>query len=295
MPGNLYQNVLLPMRQYSALKIVQTFQEKMHLLREVCLCEYCDHAMCLRQARKNIDGYAWQCRNSGCMKHKTTISIRTGSFFENYRLPLIDILLIMYHWCGKESVTGTERYMGCTRKTISSIHDRCRFAINNFLRDNPVRLGGPGAVCQIGESAFSCKSDAHRDGASQNIAWVFGIVDTRFAPVRGYMEIVPNRSKETLLPIIERVCRSGTIVQSNESEAYKIIRESLDNHLIRFVNHIDGEHTQHIKSYLSKHKLPIKSMKGIQEERLPMYLQECVWRDMVGDDAFLEFLKLNRT
>ena len=112
------------------------------------------------------------------------------------------------------------------------------------------------------------------------------------------MEIVPDRSKETLLPIIGRICRPGTEIHSDEWGAYRLIQEKLGfehktvNHSACFVNPDNGVHTQNIESYWAKHKHMLKSMKGIKRGRLLMYLQECTWRDMVENHVFLNFLKL---
>ena len=138
-------------------------------------------------------------------------------------------------------------------------------------------------------SAFTHKCKAHRGRAPEKPS---------LKPARGYMEIVPDRSKETLLPIIGRICRPGTEIHSDEWGAYRPIQEKLGfqhktvNHSACFVNPDDGLHTQNIESYWAKHKHMLKSMKEIKRGRLPMYLQGCTWRDMVENHAFLNFLKL---
>ena len=50
--------------------------------------------------------------------------------------------------------------------------------------------------------------------------WVFDMVDTSHQPAIGYMEVVPDRTAATLLPIIQRHVLSGTIVHSDEWRSY---------------------------------------------------------------------------
>ena len=50
--------------------------------------------------------------------------------------------------------------------------------------------------------------------------WVFGLVDTSSTPAKGYMEVVPDRTANTLLPIIQRVVAPGSIIHSDMWRAY---------------------------------------------------------------------------
>ena len=61
----------------------------------------------------------------------------------------------------------------------------------------------------------------HRGRATQNEIWVFGMVDTSHTPALGYMEIVPDRTAATLLPIIQAHLQPGTTVHSDQWAAYQ--------------------------------------------------------------------------
>ncbi len=72
--------------------------------------------------------------------------------------------------------------------------------------------------------------------------WVFGMVDTSQTPALGVMELVPRRNAATLLPIIRRHVRSGTIIWSDEWSAYSQVQllpnvssHQTVNHSIEFV------------------------------------------------------------
>ena len=100
---------------------------------------------------------------------------------------------------------------------------------------NP-QIGGPGVVVQIDESLFRHKSKYHRGRAPKKEVWVFGMVDTSFKPVRGYMEIVDRRDAATLIPIIERHVAPGSIIYSDQWRAYAQLSNN-QNYTYASVNH----------------------------------------------------------
>ncbi|KAG0433017.1 hypothetical protein DMUE_5452 [Dictyocoela muelleri] len=99
------------------------------------------------------------------------------------------------------------------------------------------------------------------------------------------MRILDRRNSQTLLPIIEDVCRPGTIIYSDECAAYRGINNSLGlehstvNHTIHFVNLVTNVHTQHIESYCNKCKKKIKNINGTTKDILDLYINEWMWRE----------------
>lgn len=96
--------------------------------------------------------------------------------------------------------------------------------------------------------------------------------------------MVEARNAQTLLPIIEKVCRPGTIIHSDEWAAYRAVKKITGfehrtvNHSINFVDKITGVHTQNVESLWCQSKQIIKQMKGIRSEQLPSLLNEYIWR-----------------
>ena len=122
--------------------------------------------------------------------------------------------------------------------------------------------------------------------------WVFGMVDTSTTPSLGYMEIVPDRTAGTLLPIIQDHTLPGTIIHSDEWRAYSrvsnvptVSSHQTVNHSLNFVDPSTGVHTQNIESYWARTKRKFKRMKGVAEEQLPSYLDEFMWRERYGRTA----------
>ena len=65
--------------------------------------------------------------------------------------------------------------------------------------------------------------------------------------------LVPNRTPNTLLPLIESTCKDGTIVHTDKWKGYNIVNSSMRfihrtvNHSENFINPQDGIHTQAIE------------------------------------------------
>ncbi len=125
--------------------------------------------------------------------------------------------------------------------------------------------------------------------ATSSEIWVFGLVDVSVSPALGYMEIVPNRTAATLLPIIQSHVAPGTIVHSDQWAAYNgvgslpnVNSHSTVNHSVTFVDPVTGTHTQHVESYWNRCKTKFKRMKGVDSNQLPSYLDEFMWRERSG-------------
>jgi transposase-like protein len=186
---------------------------------------------------------------------------------------------------------------GVSQKTIVQLYQYMRYVCSTKLLNTPPDLGGPGVVVQIDESLFNHKSKYQRGRRPDKETWVFGIADTSTKPAVTYMQTVAKRDAATLLPIIQKVVRPGSIVYSDEWRAYLQIQPKLGqqhetvNHSVNFVDTSTGVHTQSIESYRywAKTKYKYKIMKGVRSDALPSYLDERMWRDRWGTttkDAF---------
>ena len=105
------------------------------------------------------------------------------------------------------------------------------------------------------------------------------------------MEIVPNRTAATLLPIIRQHVANRSIVWSDEWASYNQVAalpnvqsHGIVNHSIEFVAP-SGVHTQNIESYWQRVKIKLKRMRGCHEDQLASYLDEFMWRERYGVTA----------
>lgn len=216
------------------------------------------------------------------------------------RLSLSDIFTVIVLWSENMQVKDIISYYGISRKSVMGIFHRLRSLVCNDLTVDPIRLGGRGIICQIDETLLVHKAKHHVGRFPRNQIWAFGIVDTSYSPAKGYVQIVSNRTRDTLLPIITRICKPGTIIHSDSWAAYSDLQNNLGfahqqvNHRYNFVDPTTGGHTQHIESYWCRLKSRIKMMKGVVKEELPFVVGEFVWKDNKRKSAFTHLIGLLR-
>ena len=121
---------------------------------------------------------------------------------------------------------------------------------------------------------------------------MFGMVDTSQSPALGVMVTVPDRSAQTLLPIMQRHLRSGTKVYSDSWAAYRdvqqlsvVVQHHMVNHSLNFVHPVTGVHTQNVESYWNRVKTKFKRMKGVHHDMLTSYMDEFMWRERHGGSS----------
>ena len=107
----------------------------------------------------------------------------------------------------------------------------------------PIVLGGAGIVVQADESQFRHKPKKlglhnyvivhikiafylqhHRGRASDQDMWAFGLVDTSHTSALGYVQVVLRSDAATLLPIIQTHVAPGSVVHTDEWQAYSGVR-----------------------------------------------------------------------
>ena len=84
---------------------------------------------------------------------------------------------------------------------------------------------------------------------------MFGMVDTSQSPALGVMVMVPDRSAQTLPPIMQRHLRSETTVYSDSWAAHRdvqqvraVVQHLMVNHSLNFVQPVTGVQTQNVAS-----------------------------------------------
>ena len=134
------------------------------------------------------------------------------------------------------------------------------------LLANPVVIGGPGHVVAIDESVVARRKPGNAQGRPVPAMWVFGGVDTTTKDFfKFFMQIVPRRDAQTLLPIITRHIAAGSTIWSDEWAAYNGLAglngyaHSTVNHSQRFVDPRDwGSHERYRK--------PLERLQGSAQE-----------------------------
>ncbi|RUS81879.1 hypothetical protein EGW08_010349 [Elysia chlorotica] len=108
---------------------------------------------------------------------------------------------------------------------------------------------------------------------------------------RGFLELVPDRTAATLLPLIQRYIAPGSIINSDGWAAYNNIDTLPVNppyqHLVvihdqNFVDPVTGACTNQVECYWKNCKSKFKQMAGVQSTTLESHLDEFLWRQEFG-------------
>jgi len=162
--------------------------------------------------------------------------------------------------------------------------------------ENPVVIGGPNTTVEIDESMFTRRKN--NVGRVLPQQWVFGGLCRQTGEC--FMVPVPNRSKETLMPIIISKILPGTTIISDKWRAYRTIANLPDmihqtvNHSLNFVDPITGANTQRIERLWKNAKERNKRQNGTHRHMLRSYMCEFMWRRRIKAkelDAFQTILE----
>lgn len=137
------------------------------------------------------------------------------------------------------------------------------------------------------ESYFGPKRQRGKRGrGAANKVVVFGLLERAG---RVYTQIIPDASKEALLPIIRRTVRSGSDIYTDGWRSYDALAIYGYNH--KKVKHDDNEfstkdeaHINGIESFWSFCKRRLTKFNGIPKREFPTYLLESEWRSNHRDD-----------
>lgn len=139
-----------------------------------------------------------------CLTCNKRYSIRTNSIFFDVHTRLSYLLLLIFLFATNTSVRLSVSFLGkkVSAKSISLWYHKLRDVMSNYMTGNPIRLGGPDSVVEIDETCLGRKRKYNRGafrGSGQK--WVVGIVDRQTKQC--HIQLIPDRKRDTLLPIIE--------------------------------------------------------------------------------------------
>lgn len=270
------------------------------LIKETQTCQHCGQGMDLKPTKDSRDGFNWRCLTYSCAHYQSTQSIRNGSWFEGQKLPLPALLKFLLYFSQEQKQTTIVENARISLSSVERLSVRIKNTIADLYIRTQVRLGGPGVIVQADETMLNFKAKSHRGRSPRDQIWAITMVDTSFSPARGYVELVPNRTADTLLAIISRVVRPATIIHTDEWRGYNGINLfGYEHHRIchkyNFVDPVSGIHTQHVESYNNKLKRVIKEQIGVKRENHDTFLKVFMFMDNNKDrriEAIFDLLKL---
>ena len=119
----------------------------------------------------------------------------------------------------------------------------------------------------------------HQGRPTTKQIWVCGLVDTSHTPSLRYMEVVPHRDANTLLPLITAYVAPGKVMYSDEWATYNQVQRlsnvsshDVVNHSVNLTTGVHV-HTQNVESFWNRVKIKLRRMRRCHGEHLPNYLE----------------------
>ena len=175
------------------------------------------------------------------------------------------------------------------KTTIIKWYQYFRDVFSRTLMRDDYKIGGTGHVVQIDESLIA--KAIHNVGRWPKQRWVFGGYDVNRKG--GFLVLVEDRTKDTLLYYVERSIKPGSVIHSDQWPSYNKIREipvdssyqhSTVNDSKFFNDPITGVHTNHVECYWKNCKRKFKRMASVQTSTLASHLDEFMWRELYAND-----------
>jgi hypothetical protein len=254
------------------------------ILRETGFCDQCEKGMSLQKSTKSIDGRALR-----CTKCKRLKSIRSGTILEKSKITAREFLLFLYHWCNESSINQLSTYTGISRSTCVEYADILRDIVSWKFENEDNKLGGPGHIVQVDESVIYKAKYNRGHALFEPTKWVFGIYDITTS--LGAVFFVPDRSSESLLPLIQAHIEPGSEIHSDQWRAYSGIRHlpvqppfihKTVNHSLWFKDPETEVHTNNIEAYWASVKGIFKRLRGTSRAKTASYLDLHMYKERYG-------------
>jgi transposase-like protein len=249
-----------------------------------------DGVCCPRCGSKGVRFLAtrriWECKS----KHaKRQFSIKVNTIFEDSPISLDKWLLAVWMIANcKNGVSSYEihRAVGVTQKSAWFMMHRIRLAldIGSFHKLG----GGPENAVEVDETFVGGKlKNMHKDkkviynkrGGTFGKAIVMGLLDRGRGEVRA--KVVPNTSRHTLQPQVEKEVKLGATVYTDEMTAYENLRYKYAHDVINHTEaYVRGRvHTNGIENFWALLKRGIGgTYVAVEPFHLERYVDEQVFR-----------------
>lgn len=261
------------------------------------LCEICKKGYVYLTKKEGT--FYWKCGSQACRK---TISLRKGSFFEGSRLEFKQILCLIYCWIYQlpHDFIKAERIL-LTDTSIVDWKNFCREVCIDILVQDNKKIGGRGKIVEVDESKFGRRK--YNRGRRVEGCWVLGGIDRDSRET--FFEIIEDRSKETLVPILIKYIHPETTVITDCWKSYDKLYQHFKehknvNHSLHFVDPNDRKlHTNTIESQWRVLKRNVLPKNGTNHSLYSSYFSMyCVQRRYLNKNsvpcrfkAFLELIK----
>lgn len=266
---------------------------------KIFYCPYCHSEMTIKYSENMTDGAAWECH--GRVRHR--LCIREGSVLKYNNIGNLRLEILLFAAWALDLTPAQAKLIYPSLPSVdvisSHFHIYRKLAESAYLFDlNQHPLGGPNRVVQIDETLVSKAKYNIGRALQQPQMWFFGGVDSLTGRV--FIDYVKDRSRDTLLPIIQKNILSNSIIHSDEWRAYrqlerhKYVHRTV-NHKNNFVNPVNSVHTQMIENVWKYLKRWLRTRNVTRREYYNLYVHEwCFRRNLAQNlNSFFRLIKVN--
>ena len=260
----------------------------------------CGNWMLWKKTTDSKDGYIWRCRKvhtivKGNQKYTikdVKLTVRHETWLVDCKLPLESVVELIYLWSQAFSVDEIIHELKLSKKTVIEWTHFFRESCFTTVMDSSEQIGGEGVEVEIDESKFG-KRKYYR-GHRVEGQWVFGGRE-KHNKKKVFMVPVMDRKQNTLLPIISKWIKKGSIIHSDCWKSYNRLGKMgyshvTVNHSKEFVNPLNNACTNSIESDWRHAKVSMPRY-GVHRGHHAGYLAEFMWRRKnMGEDNFLNLL-----
>ena len=194
----------------------------------------------LKKTNDNKDKYMWRCQKvhkvetdiSKYVTKDVKLTIHHQSWLVDTKLSIETVLEMIYLWSQSFSMNEIVHELKVSNKTVIEwCTFFCECCISRII-DNSTQIGGNGIEVEIDESKFGkCK---YYRGHKVEGQWVFGVRE-KYHKTKIFMVPVHNQNESTLIPIIKKWIKPGSIIHSDCWKAYSKLSKLGYTHVT--VNH----------------------------------------------------------
>ena len=272
--------------------ITKTKEDAISYLQEKGLLHL--HRYCSNGHKMNLHISAredrWRCMKSTC---RSQVQLKSGTWLQGSHISYQQVCLFIYAWSHEMASIDfcmRELEFGSVETAVDWNHYLREVCAEKLLR-NQAFIGGDGMHVEIDESLFVRRKG--NVGHRVNTQWVFGGIcrETKAC----FLYAVPDRTENTLLPIINYSIKANTTIISDCMRSYTNISTIPNrnythvtvNHSQNFVDPNTRACTNTVESMWCKAKVRNKRHWGTHKSMLDSYLCEFMWRQrFAGNDPY---------
>src|SRR5215469_9325265 len=230
----------------------------------------------------------WQCKS---VHHHRQFSVKVGTIMEDSPIPLDKWLMAAWMITNcKNGISSYEihRAIGVTQKTAWFMLHRIRTAMHTG--SFKAKFGGSGGEVEVDETFIGGKArNMHKSVKARRITGqghnvddkviVMGVLDRDKKQVR--TQVIPDRRRETLHPIVKENVNAGSALYSDELWGYTGLESEYDHQVIdHAIEYVKGSiHTNGMENFWSLLKRGLSgTYVSVEPFHLHRYLSEQEFR-----------------